>query len=282
MKIGRGAQSYNYYVLRDLIDQEIIDEIRAVGKQLPDTGGTYSKSGDNRMSLFLDQMPKLVALLPQIFDDLHVIGSNFFISEPCAPDAENLGAWHTGHSLYFGVNGVAMTLWIPLQDLDDSTGGRLKMYNGKLIPEIDRLLDEQVKMNGNSISNKHSILQFFNSHLEEEKCVDSLKAGDVLLFDEMLPHGAETCSIHREVFALRLVIGDYSLNRPLIEQTIERYRSQPGECDFAVEYLENLLAFEEYPLDGKGPKNPTQEKWPEPSAMSTLKSRVKKLLKKAA
>lgn len=251
VNIGRGPVSYNYYVLRGILDETIIEEIRSVVQLLPRQEGLYSRSGLNKMYVYLDKMPSLVALLPQLFDDLHIIGSNFFCSEPTDPKQESHGEWHTGHSLYFGVEGgTAMTLWIPLQDLNDETGGRLKLYNGQYISQMDDLLDCQVRHAGNSISNKHSILQFLNHELESNYKAENMSVGDVLLFDEMLPHQAEKCRIHREVFAVRLVLGNYSLNKELIQKVITRYQTVPGENNFAVEYLENLLEYKEYKFPG--------------------------------
>ena len=254
VNIGRGPTCYNYYLLRGIIDEQVIQEALAVAKALPSQQGVYSKSGANRMYAYLDQIPSLVKLLPQLFDDVHVIGSNFFCSEPTDPNAESLGEWHTGHSLYFGVSGVAYTLWIPLQDLDENTGGRLKMYNGKYISQMDDLLDCQVRHMGNSISNKHSILQYLNGELESDYQVESMQVGDALLFDEMLPHQAERCSIQRNVIAVRLVLGEFQLDRPLIQQVIDRYKTVPGEISYAAEYLENLLEFGEYDLSGNAEK----------------------------
>jgi hypothetical protein len=143
--------------------------------------------------------------------------------------------------------GAAMTLWIPLQDLNENTGGRLKLYNGKYISQIDDLLKCQVQNTGNSIANEHSILRFLNHELDANHKVENMHAGDVLLFDEMLPHQAEEpCFIYREVLAIRLVVGDYTLDRELIRKVLNRYNTVPGECTYAQEYLENLLEYGEY------------------------------------
>ncbi|MFT5288571.1 MAG: hypothetical protein ACI8QS_002050 [Planctomycetota bacterium] len=258
IKIGQGPASYNYYLLRGIIDDNVIKEARAVANALPEQGGLYSKSGANRMYAYLDQIPSLVALLPQLFDDLHIVGSNYFVSKPTDKGQETLGEWHTGHSLYFGVRGAAMTLWIPLQDLNEDTGGRLKMYNGRYISQMDDLLKCHVQDKGNSISNQHSILNFLNHELDEGCSVENMRAGDALVFDEMLPHQAERCLINREVLAVRLVLGDYALDRPLIEKVLERYKTVPGEISYAAEYLENLLKYGEYKLPGT-PERAAQE-----------------------
>lgn len=47
--IGRGPACYNYYVLRGVIDQTVINEIRAVADALPRQGGIYSRSAANTM-----------------------------------------------------------------------------------------------------------------------------------------------------------------------------------------------------------------------------------------
>jgi len=250
INIGRGPSCYNYYVLKCLLDKTVIDEARSVARSLPKQGGIYSRSGENKMYVYLDKIPSLVALLPQLFDDLHIVGSNFFCSEPTDSKQDTHGEWHTGHSLYFGVGGTAYTLWIPLQDLNEETGGRLKLYNGKYISQIDDLLNCQVRHVGNSISNEHSILKFLNHELDSGCKIENMSVGDALLFDEMLPHQAEKCSIHREVLAVRLVIGDYSLDKELIQRVLTRYRTVPGECSYASEYLENLLKYGEYKLPG--------------------------------
>ena len=246
LNFGQGPASYNYYLLRGVIGDDVIQEARSVAAALPEQEGLYSRSGANRMYAYLDQIPSLVALLPQLFDQVHIIGSNYFCSEPTDPKAESHGEWHTGHSLYFGVKGTALTLWIPLQDLDEETGGRLKMYNGRYISQMDDLLNCHVQHAGNSISNQHCILKFLNHELEEGHRVENMSVGDALLFDEMLPHQAEKCRIHREVLAVRLVLGDYALDKELIRRVIERYRTVPGEIGYAAEYLENLLEYEEY------------------------------------
>jgi len=250
LDIRQGPTSYNYYVLRGVLDDEVLGEIRAVAAALPDQGGAYSRSSLNRMYAYLDRMPTLYLTLNQLFDDIHIIGSNMFCSEPMDPSAPPLGEWHTGHSLYFGVNGQAMTMWIPLQDLDEETGGRLKMYNGRHISQIDDLLDCQVRNIGNSISNEHSILKFLNEELNEGCTIPDMKAGDLLLFDEMLPHQAENCRIHREAFAVRIVLGEYTLDEEVIEQVLERYRTRPGEIGYARELNQNLLKFGEYQPPG--------------------------------
>lgn len=257
LTIGRGPASYNYYVLRGILDDAVLNEVRAVAKALPRQGGIYSRSAANTMFAYLDRMPLLSALLPQLLDDLHCIGTNFFCSDPTNPSLSDHGEWHTGHSLYFGVKGgVAMTMWIPLQDVNEETGGRLKMYNGEYISQIDELLQCQVRNVGNSISNKHSLLQYLNHELEDETRVENMSVGDVLIFDEMLPHQAEKCLIEREVLAIRLVIGDFSLDRELIQSVIDRYNSQPGEVAYAVEYLENLLKHGEYDFAGAAERSP--------------------------
>jgi len=266
LSIGRGPASFNYYVLRGVIDETVIKEIRAVAEALPRQGGIYSRSAANTMYAYLDRIPSLVSLLPQLLDNLHSIGTNFFCSEPTNPKLADHGEWHTGHSLYFGVRGAAMTMWVPLQDLNEETGGRLKIYNGKYISQMDDLLTCQVRNIGNSISNKHSILQYLNHELEDNCEIPNMSVGDALIFDEMLPHQAEKCLIHREVLAIRLVIGDYSLDRELIQQVIDRYNTTPGEISYAVEYLENLLKYGEYDLTGsadRSPQDPPREPMPE-------------------
>jgi hypothetical protein len=251
-KLGRGPTSYNYYLLRGVMDEKAISEARAATAALPAMGGIYSKTAENKMYTHLDLTPTLVETLNLLFDDFHIIGSNFFCSEPTEPGKAAHGEWHSGHSLYFGVKGAAMTLWIPLQDLNDETGGRLKIYNGEYISQMDDLLNVQVETRGNSISNAHSILSFLNAELEEHAKAESMNVGDALLFDEMLPHQAEKCLIKRDVLAIRLVFGEYDLDRPLIESVIRRYETAPGEANHAQEFLENLLEFREYELPGTG------------------------------
>jgi hypothetical protein len=282
LNIGRGSSSYNYYVLRGVIDEAIIKEARAVAQSLPQQKGLYSRSGSNKMYVYLDRIPSLAALLPQLFEDLHIIGSNFFCSEPTDPKRDSHGEWHTGHSLYFGVGGVAMTLWIPLQDLNEETGGRLKLYNGKYISQIDDLLKCQVRHTGNSISNEHSILKFLNHELDSGCKVESMSVGDALLFDEMLPHQAEKCFIHREALAVRLVLGDYALDKELIQRVLDRYQTVPGEIDYAAEYLKNLLEYGEYKLPGSSERSQldaSTETMPVESAQKrTLWTRVREKL----
>jgi len=282
LNIGRGSSSYNYYVLRGVIDETIINETRAVAQSLPQQKGLYSRSGSNKMYVYLDRIPSLVALLPQLFEDLHIIGSNFFCSEPTDPKRESHGEWHTGHSLYFGVGGVAMTLWIPLQDMNEKTGGRLKLYNGKYISQIDDLLNCQVRHIGNSISNEHSILKFLNHELDSGCKVENMSVGDALLFDEMLPHQAEKCLIHREAIAVRLVLGDYALDKELIQRVLERYKTGPGEIDYAAEYLQNLLEYGEYKLPGSSERAqldaPTETMPVESAPRRTLWTRVREKL----
>ena len=282
LNIGRGSSSYNYYVLRGVIDEAIINEARAVAQSLPQQKGLYSRSGSNKMYVYLDRIPSLVALLPQLFEDLHIIGSNFFCSEPTDPKRDSHGEWHTGHSLYFGVGGVAMTLWIPLQDMNEETGGRLKLYNGKYISQIDDLLNCQVRHIGNSISNEHSILKFLNHELDSGCKVENMSVGDALLFDEMLPHQAEKCLIHREAIAVRLVLGDYALDKELIQRVLERYKTVPGEISYAAEYLENLLEYGEYKLPGSSERAqldaPTETMPVESAPRRTLWTRVREKL----
>jgi hypothetical protein len=264
LTIGRGPASYNYYVLRGVLDETIIEEMQGVAAELPrQGGGVYSHSSANTMFAYLDRMPALVKKLPQLLDGIHCVGTNFFCSDPTDPKMDSHGEWHTGHSLYFGVGGVSMTMWIPLQDIDEKTGGRLKIYNGEHIAEIDDLLQCQVKKTGNSISNKHSLLQYLNHELEADYQIEDMKVGDVLLFDEMLPHQAEKCNIRREVMALRLIVGDYTLNKPLIQEVIDRYDTTPGEINHASEYLENLIQYNEYDLhDNRSPDDPPREAMP--------------------
>jgi hypothetical protein len=282
LNIGRGSSSYNYYVLRGVIDEAIIKEARAVAQSLPQQKGLYSRSGSNKMYVYLDRIPSLAALLPQLFEDLHIIGSNFFCSEPTDPKRDSHGEWHTGHSLYFGVGGVAMTLWIPLQDMNEETGGRLKLYNGKYISQIDDLLNCQVRHIGNSISNEHSILKFLNHELDSGCKVENMSVGDALLFDEMLPHQAEKCLIHREAIAVRLVLGDYALDKELIQRVLERYKTVPGEISYAAEYLENLLEYGEYKLPGSSERSqldaPTETMPVESAPRRTLWTRVREKL----
>lgn|SRR6476661_4285563 len=282
LNIGRGSSSYNYYVLRGVIDEAIIKEARAVAQSLPQQKGLYSRSGSNKMYVYLDRIPSLVALLPQLFEDLHIIGSNFFCSEPTDPKRESHGEWHTGHSLYFGVGGVAMTLWIPLQDMNEETGGRLKLYNGKYISQIDDLLNCQVRHTGNSISNDHSILKFLNHELDSGCKVENMSVGDALLFDEMLPHQAEKCFIHREAIAVRLVLGDYALDKELIQRVLDRYKTVPGEIAYAGEYLQNLLEYGEYKLPGSLERSqldaPTETMPVESAPKRTLWTRVREKL----
>jgi len=234
------------------------------------------------MYVYLDRIPSLVALLPQLFEDLHIIGSNFFCSEPTDPKRESHGEWHTGHSLYFGVGGVAMTLWIPLQDMNEETGGRLKLYNGKYISQIDDLLNCQVRHTGNSISNDHSILKFLNHELDSGCKVENMSVGDALLFDEMLPHQAEKCFIHREAIAVRLVLGDYALDKELIQRVLDRYKTVPGEIAYAGEYLQNLLEYGEYKLPGSLERSqldaPTETMPVESAPKRTLWTRVREKL----
>ena len=282
LNIGRGSSSYNYYVLRGVIDEAIINEARAVAQSLPQQKGLYSRSGSNKMYVYLDRIPSLVALLPQLFEDLHIIGSNFFCSEPTDPKRDSHGEWHTGHSLYFGVGGVAMTLWIPLQDMNEETGGRLKLYNGKYISQIDDLLNCQVRHTGNSISNDHSILKFLNHELDSGCKAENMSVGDALLFDEMLPHQAEKCFIHREAIAVRLVLGDYALDKELIQRVLDRYKTVPGEIDYAAEYLQNLLEYGEYKLPGSLERAqldaPTETMPVESAPKRTLWTRVREKL----
>jgi len=285
LNIGRGSSSYNYYALRGILDEAVIAEARAVAASLPQQKGVYSRSGSNKMYVYLDRLPSLVALLPQLFDHLHIIGSNFFCSEPTNPKQDSHGEWHTGHSLYFGVRGSAMTLWIPLQDLNEDTGGRLKLYNGKYISQIDDLLNCQVRHTGNSISNEHSILKFLNHELESGCKIENMCVGDALLFDEMLPHQAEKCRIHREALAVRLVLGDYSLDKELIQQVLKRYETVPGEIGYAGEYLENLLEYGEYQFPGSAERtqiDPPTETMPveEPELKRNLWTRVRERMQR--
>jgi hypothetical protein len=252
LNIGRGPSCYNYYVLRGIITDAVINEARAVVQCLPQQDSIYSRSAANRMFAYLDRMPSLVALLRQTLDDVHIIGSNFFCSEPTDPSRHYHWEWHSGHSLYFGVKkGAAMTLWIPLQDVNEGTRGRLKIYNGQYISQIDDLLNCQVRYTGNSIANEHSILKYLNHELDANHKVESMRAGDALLFDEMLPHQAEEpCRIHREILTVRLVVGAYELDEELIRQVLHRYKTVPGECTYAQELLENLLEYGEYHAPG--------------------------------
>lgn len=258
LTIGRGPSSFNYYVFRDVLDREVVAEVRAAADRLPDQNGTYDRSTENKMFAYLDEMPMLVRRLQELFDDIHLLGSNFFCSSPTRSRRAEHGDWHTGHSLYFGVNGAPMTMWIPLQDLDDETGGRLKIYNGELIRQIDDLLKCQVKDVGNSISPHHSLLKFLTHELERGCVRPNLSAGDILLFDEMLPHQAEKCLIDRRVLAMRVVLGDYSLDTDLIQQVLDRYQTRSGETSTGAAFLANLAKYREYSPPGS-PDRPSSD-----------------------
>ena len=115
-----------------------------------------------------------------------------------------------------------------------------------------------------------------------------MRLGDALLFDEMLPHQAEKCLVSRNVLAVRLVLGKYSLDKDLINQVIERYKTVPGENLFAMEYLENLLKYEEYKLPDsleRAQSDSLKETMPiavdtKPNPWQKIKSRIKsKILK---
>lgn len=285
--IARGPNCYNYYVLRNIFDEKVIEEARSVVSMLPSLGGVYSLSAANTVYAYMDKMPTLVDRLYENFADVHILGSNFFCSEPTPSDREELGDWHAGHSLYFGIEGGApYTLWIPLQDVNEETGGRLKMYNGKYISQMDDLLDCQVKTTGNSISNKDSILKFLTNELNDNFTVPSLSVGDGLLFDEMLPHQAEKCHIQRNVLAVRLVLGDFTLNRELIQKVLTRYDTVPGEDSTAREFLENLLEFKEYKRPDPSKQEPLNiERDPMPVAnmtKPTVLERAKRRLRRGA
>ena len=241
-------------------------------------GETYSRSPENKIYAYLDRMPLLVATLRELSDDVHIIGSNYFCSEPTDPKAEAHGEWHSGHSLYFGVRGAAMTLWIPLQDLAEKTGGCLKIYNGRYISQMDDLLKCQVRHTGNSIVNKQSILGFLNHELEAGAKVENVFVCDALLFDEMLPHQAEKCYIQREVLAVRLVLGDYALDRELIEKVLARYKNVPGEIPYGAEYLRNLLKLGEYREPGSSGR-PDRSKEPLPGEASLWQRARRRLVR---
>ncbi len=248
LAIGQGPASYNHYLLREVLDQEVLAEALRVKETLVDIEGSeYSRSLVNRIYGYLDHMPRLVERVRELFEDVHILGSNFFCSAPTEPERDSVGDWHSGHSLYFGIEGnIAQTLWIPLHDVNENTGGRLKVYNGDYIAQMDDLLQRQVLSAGNSISNDHCILKFLGAELESGAQAHDMHAGDVLLFDGMLPHQAEGCRVERSVLTLRLVLGNYTLNRERILEVIRRYVNEPGECNHAMEYLVNLLRHGEF------------------------------------
>ena len=109
-----------------------------------------------------------------------------------------------------------------------------------------------------------------------------MSVGDALLFDEMLPHQAEKCLIHREAIAVRLVLGDYALDKELIQRVLERYKTVPGEISYAAEYLENLLEYGEYKLPGSSERSqldaPTETMPVESAPRRTLWTRVREKL----
>ena len=77
IEIARGPVCHNYYVLRGIFDEQVIEEARSVVGLLPKMGGMYSLTAANKVYAYLDKMPTLVERLYDLFADLHIIGSNF-------------------------------------------------------------------------------------------------------------------------------------------------------------------------------------------------------------
>lgn len=115
--------------------------------------------------------------------------------------------WHTGINVSrpFKNRPKTYTLWIPLQSLTESTGGRLWYYNGDHLKTVGTLCHEPICAK-HSAAYVYLTVDLMEDELERHKITEDCQFGDGFLFSEMNPHGVDTnCIIKRDVISFRLL-----------------------------------------------------------------------------
>lgn len=219
-----------YTVLKDVIKPEDADKIRAYFDGQPidpiAEGSDYSRLVVNHRLI----LPSLEARLKELLPDMMIYSTNYFCGDKQNGEYSD---WHTGinFSKVFVGEPDTCTVWVPLQNLSEETGGRLWFYNGEYLDSVVDLLKATDKK---TYLFQYIMMSLFTKELEANKVTEDCQLGDAFLFWETNPHCVDKlCKIKREVLSIRMIKRGSVVDTEFLKE-LEEFPE-----DAKVNYVEN-------------------------------------------
>jgi len=182
------------------------------------------------------ELEKLTERIQKRFPGYKVFSAHYFRSEK---ERAVLSDWHNGLNFakVFKGHPDLKSLWIPLQDVNQKTGGQLWFYNGPLAKQLEDISRAADKRSSNL---QNLLLGHLRKELDAHAVTADVRFGEGLLFSMMVPHCVYSDSTGpREVVSIRLCEDAAELDMEFFDY-LEKQREVWDEVESNVSALEEL------------------------------------------
>jgi len=255
----RTPETHPFVRIKNCFTAEDREEVRAFFAEKRNTcQAAHIVNGSDYHTAVINQrifLPRFEAKLKQLFPGMIVYRTVYLAGEV---DGGRYSGWHTD---YNGTKAFktkvkhprAYNLWVPLQPLNEETGGRLWFYDGPHMKNIENVLRLCHKK---SMILQYMLLGLLKDELDAHQATENMEFGDALLFSEIRPHKVDTsCKVQREVFTCWLIDEDAVLDDEFIDEVIA---FPEDETVNELETKVHMKALERFITDARNLWNTTQ------------------------